>query len=247
MQTILSVKNVSVTYPVGDLGEVGLKEYLFRRLRGEGRCERAMAVRGVSFALGRGELLGIVGGNGAGKSTLLKAVSGVLKPSEGKIERHGVQATLLELGSGFDGDLSVWENIFLRGALLGYPREFMKRMAPEILEFAELTSVRERPFKHLSSGMRSRLAFSIASLVEPDLLILDEVLAVGDGAFRKKSEERMRRVIASGTATVLVSHSLRELRELSTKLLWLERGACVYYGEDVTGALKEYEERMKKG
>lgn len=246
MQTILSVENLSVSYPSGDIREVGLKEYLFRRIRGGGKVERALAVKGISFSLSRGELLGIVGGNGAGKSTLLKAVSGVLKPSAGRVIRHGVQATLLELGSGFDGELSVWENVFLRGALLGYTRDFMKRMAPEILRFAELEGVRERQFKHLSSGMRSRLAFSIASLVEPDLLILDEVLAVGDGAFRQKSEERMRRVIASGTATVLVSHSLRELRELATKILWLSHGECVYYGEDVKGALAEYEDQMKK-
>lgn len=183
---ILKVNNVSIKYMTGDFKDIGLKEYVVRKLQGNYNSVEFWANRNISFALETGDMLGIIGANGAGKSTLLKAISGIMLPSEGYVERTGKIAALLELASGFDGDLTVKENAYLRGAMLGYTRDFMDRTYTRIIEFAELTAFEDRPFKQLSSGMKSRLAFSIASMVKPDILILDEVLSVGDGAFRKK-------------------------------------------------------------
>ena len=169
--------------------------------------------------------------NGAGKSTLLKAISGIMVPTRGKIQTNGTVAALLELTSGFDGDLTVRENTYLRGALLGYTRAFMDQMYDEIISFAELQDFQERPFKQLSSGMKCRLAFSIASLVNPDILILDEVLSVGDGSFRQKSGNKMREILANGVTGILVSHSIDQVRELCNKVLWLDHGKQMDFGE----------------
>ena len=192
MKEILQVKNVSIKYITGDFKSIGLKEYVVRRLKGNYTVKEFWANRNITFNLEEGDMLGIIGTNGAGKSTLLKAVSGIMRPSEGSIIRRGTIAALLELGSGFDGDLTVKENAYLRGAMLGYTRKFMDETYEQIIDFAELKEFEDRPFKQLSSGMKSRLAFSIASMVRPDILILDEVLSVGDGAFRKKSEAKMK-------------------------------------------------------
>lgn len=208
MKEILQVKNVSIKYITGDFKSIGLKEYVVRRLKGNYTVKEFWANKNITFNLEKSDMLGIIGTNGAGKSTLLKAVSGIMRPSEGSIIRHGTIAALLELGSGFDGDLTVKENAYLRGAMLGYTRKFMDETYEQIIEFAELKEFEDRPFKQLSSGMKSRLAFSIASLVKPDILILDEVLSVGDGAFRKKSEAKMKEIINGGATTILVSHSL---------------------------------------
>ena len=186
-------------------------------------------------------MLGIIGTNGAGKSTLLKVVSGIMEPTEGYVRREGSIAALLELGSGFDGDLTVRENTYLRGAMLGYTRKFMDEMYQQIIDFAELREFEDRPFKQLSSGMKSRLAFSIASLVQPDILILDEVLSVGDGAFRKKSEAKMREILHSGATTILVSHSLSQVRQLCSKILWLHKGRQIAFGDDVQGICDRYQ------
>ena len=186
-------------------------------------------------------MLGIIGTNGAGKSTLLKVVSGIMEPTCGSIHREGTIAALLELASGFDGDLTVRENTYLRGAMLGYTRKFMDEMYEQIIEFAELKEFEDRPFKQLSSGMKSRLAFSIASLVQPDILILDEVLSVGDGAFRKKSEAKMREILSSGATSILVSHSLTQIRELCSKVLWLHKGRQIAFGSDVQAICDRYE------
>ena len=180
---ILEARNVSIRYITGDFKDIGLKEYVMRRLTGNYHVTEFWADKDVSFTLERGEMLGIIGANGAGKSTLLKAVSGIMVPTEGWIHREGTIAALLELASGFDGELTVKENAYLRGAMLGYTRKFMDEKYDEIIDFAELKDFEDRPFKQLSSGMKSRLAFSIACLVKPDILILDEVLSVGDGAF----------------------------------------------------------------
>ncbi len=239
--SILEVKNVSIRYLTGDFKDIGLKEYVMRRIKGNYRVTEFWADRNVSFELERGEMLGIIGSNGAGKSTLLKAVSGIMVPTEGEIHREGSIAALLELASGFDGDLTVRENTYLRGAMLGYTRRFMDEAYQQIIDFAELNEFQDRPFKQLSSGMKSRLAFSIACLVKPDILILDEVLSVGDGAFRKKSEEKMREIISGGATTILVSHSLEQVRQMCSKVLWLHKGRQIEYGTDVQGICDRYQ------
>jgi len=225
------VENVSIRYIIGDFKEIGLKDYVIQKLKKTYKVHEFWAVDGVSFALEKGDMLGIVGSNGAGKSTLLKAISGIMNPTKGKIEVKGNIAALLELASGFDGDLTVKENTYLRGAMLGYTRKFMDEMYESIIEFAELSEFQNRPFKQLSSGMKSRLAFSIASLVRPDILILDEVLSVGDGAFKKKSEAKMKEIIKSGVTTIFVSHSLEQVRNLCNKVLWLDKGKQMAFGE----------------
>ena len=229
--SILEVNHVSIRYMTGDFKDIGLKEYVVRKLKGNYHVNEFWADRDITFSLDKGEMMGIIGTNGAGKSTLLKAVSGIMEPTEGCIRRNGEVAALLELASGFDGELTVRENAYLRGAMLGYSRKFMDETYDSIIEFAELKSFEDRPFKQLSSGMKSRLAFSIASLVQPDILILDEVLSVGDGAFRKKSEAKMREIIHGGAATILVSHSLSQVREMCSKVLWLHRGRQIDFGD----------------
>ena len=229
--SILEVNNVSIRYLTGDFKEIGLKEYVMRKLTRNYHVNEFWADRRVSFTLEKGEMLGIIGSNGAGKSTLLKAVAGIMEPTEGWVTRQGNVAALLELASGFDGELTVKENAYLRGAMLGYTRKFMDETYDEIIAFAELQDFQDRPFKQLSSGMKSRLAFAIASMVQPDILILDEVLSVGDGAFRKKSEAKMKEIIAGGAATILVSHSLGQVEELCTKVLWLEHGEQIACGD----------------
>ncbi len=229
--SILEVNNVSIRYITGDFRDIGFKEYILRRITRNYHVQEFWADRHISFSLEEGEMLGIIGSNGAGKSTLLKVVSGIMEPTEGYVRRKGNIAALLELGSGFDGDLTVKENTYLRGAMLGYTRKFMDETYEKIIEFAELEEFQDRPFKQLSSGMKSRLAFSIASLVQPDILILDEVLSVGDGAFCKKSEAKMLEIINGGATTILVSHSLGQVRELCTKVLWLERGEQIAVGD----------------
>lgn len=227
----LKLENVSIRYMTGDFKDIGLKEYVMRRIKKDYHVTEFWADRNISFSLEQGDMLGIIGTNGAGKSTLLKAISGIMEPTEGTVKRNGSIAALLELASGFDGDLTVRENTYLRGAMLGYTRKFMDRKYEEIIAFSGLEEFQDRPFKHLSSGMKSRLAFSIASLVNPDILILDEVLSVGDGAFKKKSEAKMKEIIAGGATTILVSHSLEQVREMCNKVLWLDKGQQMAFGE----------------
>ena len=241
MKEILQVKNVSIKYITGDFKSIGLKEYVVRRLKGNYTVKEFWANRNITFNLNEGDMLGIIGTNGAGKSTLLKAVSGIMRPSEGSITRHGTIAALLELGSGFDGDLTVKENAYLRGAMLGYTRKFMDETYEQIIDFAELKEFEDRPFKQLSSGMKSRLAFSIASMVRPDILILDEVLSVGDGAFRKKSEAKMKEIINGGATTILVSHLLNQVRSMCSKILWLHKGRQITFGSDVQKICDDYQ------
>lgn len=240
--SILEVNNVSIRYITGDFKDIGLKEFVVRKLKRDYHVTEFWADRNVTFSLEKGDMLGIIGTNGAGKSTLLKAISGIMEPTEGHVHREGTIAALLELASGFDGDLTVRENTYLRGAMLGYTRKFMNEMYDQIIDFAELKDFEDRPFKQLSSGMKSRLAFSIASLVQPDILILDEVLSVGDGAFRKKSEAKMKEILNSGATTILVSHSLTQVRQLCNKVLWLHKGKQITFGDDVLGICDRYEE-----
>ena len=245
-KAMLEVHDVSIRFMTGDFKEIGLKEYFMRRMTKNYKVIEFWADKNISFTLEKGDMLGIIGTNGAGKSTLLKAVSGIMEPTHGWIKREGTIAALLELGSGFDGDLTVRENTYLRGAMLGYTRKFMDETYEEIIEFAELEEFQDRPFKQLSSGMKSRLAFSIASLVRPDILILDEVLSVGDGAFKKKSEAKMREIIGSGATTILVSHSLEQVREMCSKILWLHKGEQKAFGSDIQGICDQYQEFLER-
>ena len=246
---VLELHNVSIRYITGDFKDIGLKEFVLRKITRNYHVTEFWADKDVTFSLEKGDMLGIIGSNGAGKSTLLKAIAGIMEPTQGWVKRNGTVAALLELTSGFDGDLTVKENAYLRGAMLGYTRKFMDETFEEILDFAELQDFADRPFKQLSSGMKSRLAFSIASLVKPDILILDEVLSVGDGAFKAKSEAKMQEMMGGGTTTILVSHSLSQIRALCSKILWLDKGRQVEFGEDVEGICDRYQaflDRKKK-
>ena len=242
MALAIQAENVSIRYMTGDFKDIGLKEYVMRHLTHQYQVREFWADKNISFFLEDGDMLGIIGSNGAGKSTLLKAISGIMVPTEGWVQVQGKIAALLELASGFDADLTVRENAYLRGALLGYTREFMNQKYDEIIEFAELQDFQDRRFNQLSSGMKSRLAFSSACLVEPDILILDEVLSVGDGAFRKKSEKKMKEILCSGVTGILVSHSIQQIRDLCNKILWLDKGKQIIFTEDVTIACDAYEE-----
>lgn len=244
-KSIISLKNVSIRYFTGDFKEIGLKEFLLRKITGNYKIREFWADKNITFSINRGDMLGIIGTNGAGKSTLLKAIAGIMIPTEGTVTANGKIAALLELASGFDDDLTVRENTYLRGAMLGYTKQFMNETYEEIIRFAGLEEHQDRAFKHLSSGMKSRLAFSIASLVNPDILILDEVLAVGDGAFREKSEAKMKSIIDGGATTILVSHSIPQVRAMCNKVLWLDHGTQVAFGDDVDGICDAYENFLK--
>ena len=243
----LKADHVSIRYITGDFKDIGLKEYIIRRLKGNYNVHEFWADKDISFVLHKGDMLGIIGSNGAGKSTLLKAVSGIMVPTEGEMMINGTVAALLELGSGFDPDLNVKENTYLRGAMLGYTREFMNAQYESIIQFAELQDFQERPFKQLSSGMQSRLAFSIACLVHPDIIILDEVLSVGDGAFQKKSGAKMHEILKSGVTGILVSHSVVQVRELCNKVLWLDHGKQVLFSDKVDESCDAYEHFLRCG
>lgn len=241
----IEANNVAVRYLVGDLQNIGLKDYFIQIAHRERDVREFWALKGVSFSLKEGDMLGVVGGNGAGKSTLLKVVSGIMRPTKGNIRVEGNVAALLELSSGFDSQLTVRENTYLLGAMMGYTRQFMNEAYEAIVAFAELEEFQDLTFRKLSSGMKSRLAFSIASLVKPDILILDEVLSVGDVAFQKKSSKKMMEIIQGGAITLLVSHSLIAVREMCNKVLWIEKGEQIAYG-DTQMVCDQYEEFMLK-
>lgn len=238
---VLEAHNVSICYLKGNFQNIGLKDYIMRKIKGTYHVESFWADRDINFALEKGDMLGIIGTNGAGKSTLLKAVSGVMEPSIGYIRHTGNISSLLELGGGFDDNLTIRENTFLRGAFLGYTRQFMNEKYDEIIDFSGLGEFQDYLFSELSTGMRARLAFSIASLLKPDILILDEVLSVGDGAFQKKSEEKMMEIINSGATTLLVSHSLGQVRSLCNKVLWLHRGQQIAFTDNVECVCNQYQ------
>lgn len=205
------------------------------------------ALKHISFSLEKGDMLGVVGKNGAGKSTLMKAISGTLAPAAGTIEKEGKLNALLELGAGFDKEMTVKENVYLRGALLGYSREFIDSKYDEIIDFAEMREFEDNPFRTLSSGMKSRIAFAIASIVDPDIIILDEVFAVGDGDFKKKSRKRMQSILDAGNCTALmVSHSIDTVRKQCNKVLWLNKGKMIMFG-DPNEVCDAYEKFLETG
>lgn len=227
---VLILDNVSVRYRKQNSRSTA--DIVKRLLKKSERSNEFWALRNISFSLEKGEMLGVIGKNGAGKSTMMKAISGTLAPASGTIRKEGRLCALLELGAGFDREMTVKENVYLRGALMGYSREFIDSKYDEIIDFAEMREFENNPFRTLSSGMKSRIAFSIASMVEPDIIILDEIFAVGDGDFRKRSRERMQSIIDSGDTTALmVSHSLQTVRSQCSKVLWLDKGRMVMFGE----------------
>lgn len=241
---VIEAKGVSIRYITGDFKNIGLKEYVLRKLTNRYHVTEFWADKDITFSLDAGDMLGIVGTNGAGKSTLLKVISKIMVPTKGVLTVKGNIAALLELTSGFDSELTVRENTYLRGAMLGYTRQFMDEKYDEIIEFAELTKFQDRLFKQLSSGMKSRLAFSIACLVNPDILILDEVLSVGDGSFRKKSANKMKEILRSGVTGILVSHSISQIKELCNKVLWLDHGCQIIYSDQTQLVCDAYEEYL---
>ena len=228
---MIKAENISIRYLMTYDRVKSIKEYLVQMLKHQIRYEEFWALRNVSFEVKKGEVLGIIGHNGAGKSTLLKVISGILKPTEGSVQVHGTVVPMLELGSGFDYDLTGRENIFLNGAILGYSEEFLKEKYDEIVEFSELGQFIHTPLRNYSSGMVMRLAFSIATVVNPDILIVDEILAVGDAEFQAKSKKRMLELMGGGTTVLFVSHSLEQIREMCDHVIWLEHGTVQMYGE----------------
>lgn len=208
-----------------------IKEYLIKTVRRELHYQEFWALKNISFALEKGDSLGIVGLNGSGKSTLLKVISGILKPTAGRVETVGEIAPLIELGAGLDANLSARENIYLNGAILGHNREYMDQRFDEIVAFAELQDFVDTAIKNYSSGMVARLGFAIATMNVPDILIIDEILAVGDYKFQEKSFQRMQEMIHSGATVVFVSHSIEQVKQICTKALWLEHGEMRDFGE----------------
>lgn len=218
-----------------------LKEYVIKMLKKELRFQEFWALNDISFELKKGDRLGILGFNGAGKSTLLKVIAGVLKPTNGKVSSKGKIVPLLELGAGFDKDYTGVENIYLYGAMLGYSKEFLREKYDEIVEFSELGEFINVPVKNYSSGMKARLGFSIATVVEPDILILDEVLSVGDAKFKKKSEKRIKDMFSKGVTVLFVSHSLKQVQSLCNRAILLEKGQLIADGsiDDVSELYSE--------
>lgn len=208
-----------------------LKEFCVRWLKRDLKSEDFWALTDVSFDVEKGDVIGIIGHNGAGKSTLLKVISGIMKPTKGMIEAHGNIVPMLELGSGFDMELSGRENIYLNGAILGYSEEFLNEKYDEIVAFSELGNFIEAPLRTYSSGMLARLAFSVACIVEPEILIVDEILSVGDADFQEKSRARMMELMTGGTTVFFVSHSLKQIREMCNKVVWLEHGKIQAVGK----------------
>ena len=239
----LKVDDVSIKFNLSQEKLDSLKEFVFKFVQGKVKYDEFWALKNVSFELEKGDRLGILGLNGAGKSTILKVIAGVYRPTEGKVTRKGVIAPLLELGAGFDMQYTARENIYLYGAVLGYKKEFIDEKFDEIIDFAELRKFVDVPLKNYSSGMKSRLGFAICTAVNPDILILDEVLSVGDAKFRKKSEKKVTDMFANNTTVLFVSHSLEQVQRICNKAMILDHGELVAFG-DIDSVSKQYQKMI---
>lgn len=242
-KTAIEVDNVSMKFSLSREKVDSLKDYIFKTIKREIQYNEFWALKNVTFTVEKGDRVGILGLNGAGKSTLLKVISGVFKPTEGHVEKHGKIVPLLELGAGFDPQYTGKENIYLYGAMLGYTKKFIDSKYDEIVEFSELQKFMDVPVKNYSSGMKSRLGFAIATVVEPKILILDEVLSVGDAKFRKKSENKILSMFDSGVTVLFVSHSLEQVKRLCNKAMILEKGKLIAYG-DIDPISEQYSEMI---
>ena len=227
----IEVDNVSMKFSLSREKVDSLKDYIFKSIKREIQYNEFWALKNVSFTVEKGDRVGILGLNGAGKSTLLKVISGVFKPTTGSVKKHGKMVPLLELGAGFEPQYTGTENIYLYGSMLGYTKDFIDSKYEEIVKFSELQKFMDVPVKNYSSGMKSRLGFSIATVVEPQILILDEVLSVGDAKFRKKSEKKIMSMFDSGVTVLFVSHSLEQVMRLCNKAMILEKGQLLAYGD----------------
>ncbi|MBD9096097.1 MAG: ABC transporter ATP-binding protein [Haemophilus parainfluenzae] len=235
-ETVIKVTNATVRFNKATEQYNGLKEDVIKMLKGELMFQEFLALKDVNLEVKKGESWGLIGTNGSGKSTLLKLICGILKPYKGTVEVHGNIAPLIELGAGFDGELTARENIFLNGALLGHKKAFMEQHFDEIIEFAELQDFLDVPIKNFSSGMQARLGFAIATMVRPDILVVDEILSVGDYQFQQKCYERMGQMLSGGTTLLYVSHDINSVRQLCDHAIWIDKGNVRMSGlvEEVT-------------
>lgn len=245
MEPIIEVNHVTMRFRMANDRINSIKEYLVQFLKKRLKYSEFEALKDVSFTVERGEIVGLIGHNGAGKSTMLKIISRIMKPTEGNVVVRGNVVPMLELGSGFDYDMTGRENIFLNGAILGYSEEFLKSKYQEIVDFSELGPFIDTPIRNYSSGMISRLAFSIASAVNPEILIVDEILGVGDADFQIKSQNRMMEMMGGGTTVLMVSHNIKQIREMCDRVVWIEHGQVVDYG-DAEHLCSEYEKMATK-
>lgn len=231
MQNAVEINHVEMQFNMSKEKVDSLKEFVIRKLKGEMVYEKFVALHDVSFQIERGDVFGIVGLNGSGKSTMLKVISGILKPTKGTVTTNGVIAPLIELGAGFDMDLTARENIYLNGSVLGYSKKFMTEKFDEIVEFSEMHEFIDTPMKNYSSGMVARVGFAIATITKPDILIVDEILAVGDFHFQEKCEARINDLMAGDTTVIIVSHSIEQIERLCKHCLWLEKGGIKMLGD----------------
>nr|AGO01097.1 Wzt [Haemophilus parainfluenzae] len=236
---VIEVKNATVRFNKSAESISGLKEYIIKMLKRELMFQEFLALKNINFTVKRGESWGLIGKNGSGKSTLLKLISGIIRPYQGNVTVNGSISPLIELGAGFDPELTARENIFLNGALLGYSKRFIESHFQEIVDFAELNDFIDVPIKNFSSGMSARLGFAIATVQKPDILIVDEVLAVGDFAFQQKCKERMEHLLSNGTTLLFVSHSIEQVKELCSNAIWIDNGEVRAIG-DTYSVSQEY-------
>lgn len=230
-KTVIEVKNATVRFNMANENISNLKEYVIKLFKRELMFQEFLALKNINLTVKAGEAWGLVGTNGSGKSTLLKLICGIIKPYKGCVQTAGRIAPLIELGAGFDGEMTARENIFLNGAVLGFSEQFMRDHFNEIVAFAELENFLDMPIKNYSSGMGARLGFSIATMIRPEILIVDEILAVGDYAFQQKCQQRMQEMLSGGTTLLFVSHSIDEVKKLCSKAIWLSHGEIVMSGE----------------